>query len=102
MCDFDGLLSRILKHVFDHSAICFTTQMSRYYVEAKSAEMVTQRCAGAGREISLLCEVGGFSGGVVGRSEGRERGSEQEGWRKKVWARASVFLWLKLKGKTRE
>ena len=71
MCDFDELLSRILKQIFDRSAICFTTQISRYDVEAKSAvEMVTQRCADAGREISLLCEVGGFSGGV-GRSEGR-------------------------------
>ena len=53
--------------------------MSRYDVEGKSAlEMVTQSCADAGREISLLREVGGFSGGVVcactavGRSEGRE------------------------------
>ena len=103
MCDFDELLSRILKHIRPQRHLLHYTDEKIYDVEAKCAvEMVTQRCADAGREISLLWEVGGFSEGVVGRSEGRERESEQEGWRKKVWARASVFLWLKLKGKTRE
>ena len=78
--------------------------MSRYDVEAKNAaEMVTQRCIDAGREISLLCEVGGFSGGVVGRSEGREgEGLSKKDGEKKFGLAQVYFYGLKLKGKTRE
>ena len=53
-----------------------------------------------GEKSLYFCGRGGSASGVctaaVGRSEGREGGSEQEGWRKKVSARASVFLWLKI------
>ena len=68
--------------------------MSRYDVEGKSAlEMVTQSCADAGREISFLCEVGGFSGGVVcaGLKGGREGLSKKDG--EKKFGLAQVYFY---------